>query len=62
MNVAVVTDGLGVLPDVVIVGLEFPDPPFIGFWLKAAIAPAGNPETLSVTLPVNPPVGVIVIG
>jgi hypothetical protein len=31
-----------------------------GLGAKAAAAPAGSPEALNVTLPVNPPEGVIV--
>ena len=60
--VIVVTDGLGVLLDVVISRVDVPDPPVMGFWPKVAAAPEGNPETLRKTLPVNPPVGVMVIG
>ncbi len=32
-----------------------------GLGLKLALAPLGNPFTLKVTFPVNPPEGVIVI-
>src|SRR5215472_9733205 len=60
--VTVVTEGLGVLPVVVIVRFDVPDPPLTGFWLNDAEAPAGSPETLRTTFPVNPPVGVMVIG
>ena len=35
--------------------------PVAGFGLKPAVTPLGNPDALSVTLPLNPPEGVIVI-
>ena len=57
--VAVVTDGLGVLPVVVAVKTTCPEPFGMGFWLKLAVVPAGNPETLRVTGALKPPVGVI---
>jgi hypothetical protein len=45
---------------VVIVSVEPPLPPVIGAGANVPPAPAGNPETLSATSPVNPPDGVTV--
>jgi hypothetical protein len=44
---------VGVLPVVVTVNVEFPDPVTVP-GEKLAVAPAGNPVALSVTAPVNP--------
>jgi hypothetical protein len=43
----------GVLPVVVTVNVELPDPVTVA-GEKPAVAPAGNPLALSVTTPVNP--------
>jgi hypothetical protein len=40
--------------------VEDPDPPLIEGGLKLATAPAGNPLTLRLTVPVKPPEGVTV--
>ena len=44
----------GVLPEVVIVRVDVPVLPVIVPGLKLAVAPAGNPVTVSATSPVNP--------
>ena len=49
---------VGVVLLVVTVNVELPDDSGLG--LNAPVAPAGSPLTLSVTDPVNPPVGVTV--
>ncbi len=50
----------GATPVVEIVNDAEPDPPVITLLgLKLTVAPAGKLETVSVTLPVNPPDGVM---
>lgn len=39
---------------------ELPEPPATDVGLKAAVAPAGSPLTPRPTVPVNPPLGVMV--
>lgn len=53
VNVEVPSGVVPLVVKMVIVGE--PDPPVTGFVLKVAEAPLGKPETLSVTLSVNPP-------
>ena len=43
----------GVAPDVVTVMVEVPAPVIVA-GLKLAVAPAGNPATVGVTVPLNP--------
>src|ERR1700687_3885271 len=40
---------------VALVATNIADVPLVGLGLKVALAPAGSPPALSVTLPVNPP-------
>jgi hypothetical protein len=51
---------VGVVVDVVTAIVEVVEVEATGFGLKVALAPAGSPLALSVTLPVNPPERVIV--
>ena len=50
---------VGVVLAVVTVMVDEPEP-FTDVGLKLALAPAGNPLALKVTVPVKPPVGVTV--
>jgi hypothetical protein len=49
----------GVVPEVATVSVE--DVPVVGFGLKLAVAPVGNPLALRLTLPAKPPVRVMLI-
>jgi hypothetical protein len=48
----------GVVPEVVIVRIDVPAPVIVA-GLKLAVAPAGNPVTVGVTVPLNPLTAVV---
>ena len=50
----------GVEVEVLTLRVEVPEPPTIEAGVKAALAPAGKPLTLRLTVSVNPPLGVTV--
>ena len=50
----------GVVLEVVTVSVELPVPPVIVLGLKLAVAPVGNPATVSATSPVSPFTAVLV--
>jgi hypothetical protein len=50
----------GVEVEVLTLSVELPEPPAIEGGVKLALAPAGSPLTLRLTVSVNPPLGVTV--
>src|SRR5215813_8879250 len=51
----------GVEVEVLTLSVELPEPPTMEAGVKLALAPAGKPLTLRLTVSVNPPIGVTVV-